>query len=302
MSVHALQAEVLGAGVLGPGLADWRQWQAVVAAPQTWTAAPTVLPAPSLLPPAERRRASRVVKAALEAGTQAVAQAGLVASELPVVFASSGGDGHNCHALCELLAGDDKQISPTRFHNSVHNAASGYWSIAAQAMAPAQVVAAFDGSFAMGLLEALSQVQYAGVPVLLIACDSEYPEPLHSTRPIADVSALALVLGPVGDARATAAGAPATLGRLHLDASAAWGSTPATALPGAWPAGLCALPAQLPPWRGLSLLAALAGAAVGDPTGAEPAARTLHLHVDDGRSLAVRLRVGRPGDEAPGSP
>jgi hypothetical protein len=158
-----------------------------------------VLPVPELLPPAERRRASRVIKLSLGAGLEAVKQAGADASTLATVFSASGADGHNCHALCEQLAGEDRQISPTRFHNSVHNAAAGYWGIATRAMAPCQVIGAYDASFGAGLLDALAQVAVDGRPVLLIAYDSEYPAPLHAKRDTPDCGAVALLLSPSAD-------------------------------------------------------------------------------------------------------
>jgi hypothetical protein len=105
-------------------------------------------------------------------------------STLATVFTASGADGHNCHALCEQLATDDRRISPTRFHNSVHNAAAGYWGIATRSMAPCQVLCAFDASLGAGLLDALGQVLVDWRPTLLIAYDSEYPEPLHCKRPV----------------------------------------------------------------------------------------------------------------------
>ena len=171
---------------------------------QSYAAAPSVLPAPSLLPPAERRRASRVVKTALAVGLEAVAHAGADASKLATVFAASGADGHNCHALCEQLASDDRQISPTRFHNSVHNAAAGYWGIATGSMAPCQVLCAYDASFGAGLLDALAQVALERQPVLLIAYDSEYPEPLHAKRSIPDCGGVALLLAAERSVRALA--------------------------------------------------------------------------------------------------
>jgi hypothetical protein len=164
-----------------------------------------VLPAPALLPPAERRRASRVVKTALAIGLEAVAHAGADAATLATVFAASGADGHNCHALCEQLASDDRQISPTRFHNSVHNAAAGYWGIATGSMAPCQVLCACDASFGAGLLDALAQVALARTPVLLIAYDSEYPEPLHAKRDTPDCGGVALLLSAARSERALAA-------------------------------------------------------------------------------------------------
>jgi hypothetical protein len=112
------------------------------------------------------------------------------------VFSASGADGHNCHALCEQLAGEDRQISPTRFHNSVHNAAAGYWGIATGAMAPCQVICAYDASFGAGLLDALGQVVVDRQTTLLIAYDSEYPRPLFAKRPVPDVAGVGLVLAP----------------------------------------------------------------------------------------------------------
>ena len=112
------------------------------------------------------------------------------------MFSSSGGDGHNCHELCQALSLEGREISPTRFANSVHNAAAGYWSIGTGAMAESNVLCAFDASFSAGLLEAMTQVAVDQVPVLLVAYDSEYPQPLHAKRPIPDAFGVAMVLTP----------------------------------------------------------------------------------------------------------
>jgi hypothetical protein len=200
-----LSAWIEGIGLIAPGLPDWPAGLAVLRGEQPFTAAPSVLPAPALLPPAERRRASRVVKLSLGVGLEAVAQAGADAAQLATVFTASGADGHNCHALCEQLASDDRQISPTRFHNSVHNAAAGYWGIATGSMAPCQVLCAYDASFGAGLLDALAQVALARQPVLLIAYDSEYPEPLHAKRNTPDCGGVALLLAAERSVRSLAA-------------------------------------------------------------------------------------------------
>ena len=241
-----------GVGILGPGLDNWAQAQVVLQGQAAYVQAPTVLPVPTILPPAERRRASRVIKVALAVGLEAAQAAGQDPAQLPNVFASSGGDGHNCHSLCELLGSDDRQVSPTRFHNSVHNAASGYWAIATGATPPAQVLGGYDASFAVGLFEAMVQVQTLNTPVLLVVIDSEYPQPLHAKRPIADTSGLALVLSPTKSER--------SLAQLVLDAKAylADGNAVVQLQPGL--EGLSAMSEQLPPWRGVPLLAALADA------------------------------------------
>jgi hypothetical protein len=151
---------------------------------------------PEGLPPAERRRVGHVVKLALAVGMQATRGAGIDPAPLSSVFSSSGGDGQNCHELCETLVSDAPQLSPTRFHNSVHNAAAGYWSIATGAQSSSNAVCAFDASFAAGLLEALAQVAIEHVPVLLVAYDAPYPQPLAAKRPIPHAFGVAFVLTP----------------------------------------------------------------------------------------------------------
>lgn len=191
-----LRAYVDGIGLLGPGLSSWEQGRQCLDGRLPYEPARCVLPSPMALPSAERRRAGAVVKVSLAVGEQAVAASGLDAKELPSVFSSSSGDAVNCHEICSMLASGDRLISPTRFHNSVHNAASGYWSISSGAMTSSSVLCARDAGFAAGLLEAMTQCVVEDVPVLLVAYDTEYPEPLYSKRPLPDTMGVAMVLAP----------------------------------------------------------------------------------------------------------
>jgi hypothetical protein len=125
----------------------------------------------------------------------------------------------------------------------VHNAAAGYWGIATGSMAPCQVLCAFDASFGAGLLDALGQVRVDGQRTLLIAYDSEYPEPLHSKRSISDCGGVALLLAPAPSRR--------TLARIAVTATAG----PAQALADA---GLESLRQDIPAMRSLPLLGSLA--------------------------------------------
>jgi len=202
-----LSAYVSGVGMLGPGLADWPAAAAVLADEATYHARRTVLQTPLLLPPAERRRVGRVVQLALAVDAEAARGAEVDPAGLASVFSSSGGDGHNSHALCEALALEGREVSPTRFSNSVHNAAAGYWSIATGSTLASNVLCAFDASFCAGLLEAMTQVTVDDQSVLLVAYDTEYPEPIHALRPVPDAFGVALVLTP----RRTAA----SLARIH---------------------------------------------------------------------------------------
>jgi Beta-ketoacyl synthase, N-terminal domain len=241
----ALTAWVESVGVLGPGLPDWPSAAAVLAGRTPYEPRPTVIPPLTSLPAAERRRTGKVVRLALTVGLEAVARAGADAAALPAVFTSSGGDGENCHEICQVLAGTERQISPTRFHNSVHNAASGYWGIATGATAASNALCAHDASFAAGLLEALVALCVDGTAVLVIAYDADYPEPMRSVRPIPDAFGVALLLTP--DPR------PASLARLTAGLQAA----PAERL---HDPQLEALRAQVPAARSLPLLRRIARA------------------------------------------
>lgn len=242
-----LTAWISGIGLIAPGLPDWPSARAVLRGEEAWVSAPAVLPAPAILPPAERRRASRVIKLTLGIGLEAAAGADV--STLATVFSSSGSDGHNCHALCEQLATEDRHLSPTRFHNSVHNAPAGYWGIATKSMAPCQVMCAFDGSFGAGLIDALGQVVMDQQATLLLAYDSEYPEPLLAKRPVPDCAGVALRLEPTRTAQA--------LARITVQ------TTEAPASPLDQPT-LEALRATIPALRSLPLLECLAQGRSGD--------------------------------------
>lgn len=191
-----LQVFVDGIGVCGPGLADWPAAQAVLSGRTPYQPAPVALRAPEALPSVERRRVGMAVKLSLAIGLEAARHAGADPSQLPSVFSSSGGDGDNCHALCEALASAERQVSPTRFHNSVHNAPAGYWSIATGCMATSTSLCAFDATFGAALLESATQVLTTHSPCLLIAFDTAYPEPLHHFRPLLAPFGVAMLLRP----------------------------------------------------------------------------------------------------------
>lgn len=247
--MSGVKVKVLGLGLLGPGLADWAGGQGLLREPAGWQRAATVVPPPNRLPPTERRRAGPVVKCAIVVADQAVAMSGLDAAALPTVFTSSTGEPSNCHALCEALAAPERMVSPTRFTNSVHNAAAGYWHIAAHATAPSTSLGAFDGSFAAGLIEAAAQCADGGRPVLLVACDVPYPEPLHAKRPVADTLGVAMVLAP--------ADAPGDGAVLTIETAADGAATPCST------PELDALRETIPAGRALPLLQAIASRRAG---------------------------------------
>lgn len=250
-ATRGLDVWVDSIGVVGPGLADWPATTTILTGKQAFEARPPVLTLPPVLPPAERRRTGVAVKVALICGYEAATRASWPAATLVSIFTSSGGDGDNCHAICEALASDDRLISPTRFHNSVHNAPAGYWSIAMAARPASTSLCAHDGSFAAGLLEAITEAVVNRHPVILVAYDAPYPEPLLSVRPVPWPFGVAMVLGPEPG--------PRSIGRIRVrlvesDPTSTTGPTPT---PMADPA-LEQLRASIPTARALPLLEAIA--------------------------------------------
>lgn len=242
-SAGTLSGWIDGVGLLGPGLDNWAAAQPILTGVVGYEPRRIIVPPPVALPPPERRRVGLVVKVALAVAQEAIAAAQLDAKQLATVFSSSGADGDNCDAICQVLASEDRHISPTRFHNSVHNAAAGYWGIASGAMTPATVLCAYDGSFGAGLLEALTQVIADGVGTLLVTYEAPHPEPLHAKRPLQAAFGLALVLMPHQS--------PHSLARVQVDL--AGGPVDPMENP-----DLESLRRQVPSARGLPLLQALA--------------------------------------------
>lgn len=186
-----------GAGVLGPGLPDWNAARDILQGRTRYADTPDPEPIPALLPANERRRASIPARWALTVGSEALAGSGLGLAEVAIVFASCCGDGMITDQICRALAASPPEMSPTRFHNSVHNAPAGYWSIFARSRAPSTTLCGFDASFAAGLLEAAAQTAVEQRPVLLVAYDLPSPEPLRSLWPVSRPFAAALLLAPV---------------------------------------------------------------------------------------------------------
>lgn len=205
--MSALELFVAAPGFWSNAFADWPAARAAFRGEASVDAgaAAAKRPQPLLLPPAERRRVPDVVAAALEAASQAVSAADLDPATLPSVFASAHGDLSGLDALCRELAQPAPRLSPTRFHNAVHNAAAGYWCIATGCRRASSAVSAHERSFAAGLLEAALVAVDVDGPVLLVGTDGPSTPPLDAVAPTEGLLAVALVLSPRPLARGVAA-------------------------------------------------------------------------------------------------
>jgi hypothetical protein len=153
---------------------------------------------PDLIPAKERRRAPQLVKMAVEVMGQACEMASMDPQEVSVVFSSSMGDMQITDYMCRALSMPEKLISPTRFHNSVHNAAPGYWSIATGANSASSAVSAFEHTATMALLESCIQVCTGKTPVLFVSQEIAAPAALMDACPSTNPFSAALLLMPHG--------------------------------------------------------------------------------------------------------
>lgn len=190
------QVFVEGVSFWAPRLPGWDVAAAVLAGVAEPPAAALRRPSPELLPPAERRRAPDSVALAIEVAARACAAAAIDPARLPSVFATTHADLVITDYLCETLVKTPLLTSPTKFHNSVHNAAAGYWCIASGCHEPYTTVSVFGYSYAAGLLETFMQVASDGNPVLYVAFDIESCGPLTPVAVSRGLLGVGLVVAP----------------------------------------------------------------------------------------------------------
>lgn len=196
-----------GVGLWGSGFCHWNQFlegcheqAAQNAIPDGSTALAPPLPAagpkPEVIPARERRRAPLAVKLAVEVASQAFENTTLEAATTACVFGSGMGDTSITDHMCRAVATADKLLSPTKFHNSVHNAAAGYWSISTNCTMPVNSVSSFRLTASVTLLEAVTQCIVQNRSVLMVVFDIKTPAALIGSMTIEEDFASALLLSP----------------------------------------------------------------------------------------------------------
>jgi hypothetical protein len=192
-----LRVAIEGVSFWASRLPGWDIAQAVIRGEQPAPETASARPSPTLLAPTERRRAPDTVAIALEVAARACEAAGRKPADLPSVFASTHGDTAISDYMCATLATTPTLISPIKFHNSVHNAAAGYWSIGTGSVAPYTAISAYQYTFGAGLLEAATQVVCEHRPVLYVVFDIEAKGALATMAASRGLFGAALVLAPV---------------------------------------------------------------------------------------------------------
>ena len=236
-----IELELLAVGLWTPGFADAAAWS-LRHVPGTRSAADAEAPRAELLPPMLRRRTSLLTRMAAEVAAQAIAGAGLDRAGVTVIYGSVYGEIRTTLDLLEALLDPAAPLSPTRFHNSVHNTAAGYVSIAAQNRGGNAAITAGRATLAMGLLECAGLVAAGAGPAVLVLAEEPLPEPLAAGRAYGPL-ATAFALGPRASAPVAAASVPAVSGGMSLRTCRLYQGDRAAATPGTpLPAGLAGNP------------------------------------------------------------
>ena len=123
-------------------------------------------------------------------------QEGVDLTTTPSVFANSAGDGEVVHRLLSALAKPNKPVSPTDFHNSVHNASAFYWSLGTSCQAASTSIAAARFSFAAALLKAAMHSLLENTPIIMVCFDKPLLAPLSDTYPLIAPLAVGFALWP----------------------------------------------------------------------------------------------------------
>lgn len=184
---------LLAVGAAGAGVADSKALHEMLADPVSYNPGTPPRTVSKLLNAAERRRVSDLTRMVLAAAEEACP---MPHADMQAVFVTNSGDGITTHAICDALAAPIPDVSPTRFTNSVHNAAAAYWSIGLHRPSATTSLGAGPNGLSAGLIEAVLTMQENGAPVLLVAYDAPHPFPLSEKVPVRQPLALAFYLTP----------------------------------------------------------------------------------------------------------
>lgn len=159
-----------GVGLWTPGYASAEAWCRGDADP----AAPK--PEAKLLEGSLRRRASPLTRMSAEVFEQVATTSNRDVSEITTVWATAHGEHSTAIKLLKMMRRGEGKVSPTHFHNSVHNTPSGYASIATGNGSPSTTLTGGPELVASSLLEAFGHLAGGAREVVVVLAD----EPLQA--------------------------------------------------------------------------------------------------------------------------
>ena len=135
-----------------------------------------------------RRRSTGLTRMAVEVFQQATTAAGCDVGTLPSVWATSNGEHTTAIKILGMMRRGEGKLSPTHFHNSVHNTAGGYASIATGNCAPSTTLTGGAELVASSFLEAMCHLGVSTEDVVVILADEPLLPPFDrggGTSPLA---------------------------------------------------------------------------------------------------------------------
>jgi len=112
-----------------------------------------------------------------EVAAQAASRGGVDPHSCATVYGSALGEFETMVVLLDTIFRGDGQLSPMRFKNSVHNAASGLGSIGQGNAGFSTALAAGQRSFEASMIEGLVFASETGEDVIVSVADDRLPEP-----------------------------------------------------------------------------------------------------------------------------
>ncbi len=155
-------------------------WTPEYAGPEAWcrgAAEPDASkPAAKLLEGALRRRASPLTRMSVEVFEQAANASTFDPTAVPTIWATAHGEHDTAIKLLKMMRRGEGKLSPTHFHNSVHNTPSAYASIAESNSSASTTLTGGPELVASSLLEAFCQLEAGAGEVVVVLAD----EPLQA--------------------------------------------------------------------------------------------------------------------------
>jgi hypothetical protein len=172
-------------------------------------------PEAALLAGPSKRRASLLTRMAIEVFAQAAAEGKADAASVPSVWAIVHGEICTAVDLMGMMHKGEGKLSPTKFHNSVYNTASGYASIASGNRAPSTTLTGGPEIVGSALVEAAGLLHEGARQVVVVWADEPHPPPFEAHPPRRPLALSLCVSNEEGD------GALACLADLRREACAA---------------------------------------------------------------------------------
>ncbi len=181
---------VTGVGVWTPGFPSAPAWIAGEADPEVVRASGRILDRMN------RRRASALGRALVDAAAEAMEAGGVDPATVPTVVGSALGEVETMIGLLDQMWRRHEPASPAAFTMSVHNAASGLLSISTKNRGFTTSIAADDDTPAAALFEAIGLAHASGGPVVVTCGDGEVPGAFVAEAERFGLLAVALALAP----------------------------------------------------------------------------------------------------------